>query len=74
MKRRLSLDLDEALVGRLEDQAEMLRVSRAFLIETACLGLVRDFEAIDAEEGRPCTCGSPRAHAKFCRFSPRPAG
>lgn len=69
-KSRISLELPTSVVERLEDQAEMLGIGRGYLIETAVLGLLREFEQIDAEEGRPCTCGSPRAHAAFCRFRP----
>lgn len=65
---RISLELPTSLVQRLEDQAEMIGVGRGYLIETAVLGLLRDFEQIDAEEGCPCSCGSPAAHASFCRY------
>lgn len=69
--RRISLDLPGDLVDRLEVQAECMNLSRATLIEAACTGLVREFEQIDTEEGRPCTCGSPKAHARFCAYKPR---
>lgn len=72
-KSRISLELPTSLVERLEAQAEMTGVGRGYLIETAVLGLLREFEAIDADEGCPCTCGSPKAHARFCRYRPKPA-
>ncbi len=69
---RISLDLPDPLVRRLEAQSEMLGTSRADLIGTAVEGLLREFEQIDAEEGCPCTCGSPRAHARWCLYRPPP--
>lgn len=69
-KSRISLELPTTTVERLEAQAEMTGIGRSHLIETAVLGLLREFEQIDAEEGCPCTCGSPRAHARFCRYRP----
>lgn len=71
-KSRISLELTTDTVERLEAQAEMTGIGRGYLIETAVLGLLAEFEAIDAEEGRPCTCGSPKAHARFCRYRPPP--
>lgn len=71
-KSRISLELPTAMVERLEDQAEITGIGRGYLIETAVEGLLAEFEAIDAEEGRPCTCGSPKAHANFCRFQEAP--
>lgn len=71
--RRISLDLPIDVADRMAAQAAMLECSRAELIETACLGMLRVFEAIDAEEGCPCTCGSPNAHARWCTFRPRPS-
>jgi metal-responsive CopG/Arc/MetJ family transcriptional regulator len=65
---RIGVDLPTELVRRVEVQAECMGVSRAALIETALMGLVREFEEIDAEEGRPCTCGSIAAHAQWCPF------
>lgn len=67
-KSRISLELPTELVDRLADQVEMTGIGRAYLIETAVMGLLREFEQIDAEEGRPCTCGSPRAHARRCLY------
>lgn len=71
-KSRISLELPTELVERLELQADCLGTSRTMLIETAALGLVREFEEIDTEEGRPCTCGSPNAHARDCRYQAKP--
>jgi hypothetical protein len=71
-KSRISLELATSTVARLEAQAEMTGIGRGYLIETAVLGLLAEFEQIDAEEGCPCTCGSPRAHAAFCRYRPPP--
>lgn len=66
--RRISLELPVDLVRRLERQAEMLDMGRNLLIETACLGLVNDFERIDGEEGRPtCQPCSRRQHG-VCRW------
>lgn len=69
-KSRISLELPTSVVERLEDQVEMTGMGRGFLIETAVLGLLAEFEQIDAEEGCPCTCGSPTAHARSCRYRP----
>lgn len=71
--RRISLDLPVELVARLEVQAEDLHISRALLIESAVTGLLRELEAIDEECGRPCTCGSPRAHTRWCAYMPAAA-
>lgn len=49
---RISLELPVQLVDRLEDQAERTEVPRKELIETAITGLVREFEAIDADSER----------------------
>jgi metal-responsive CopG/Arc/MetJ family transcriptional regulator len=70
--RRISLELPTTVVERLEAQAEMTGVGRGYLIEAAVGALLAKFEQIDAEEGCPCTCGSPRAHASFCRYRPKP--
>lgn len=69
---RISLDLPAAVVERLEAQSEMLGCARSDVIQSACLALLTEFEAIDAEEGCPCTCGSPRAHARWCRYRAKP--
>lgn len=64
--RRIGVELPVTLIERIENQAAMLDCSRTHLIETALLGLVREFEEIDQEEGVPCTCGSPKAHWRQC--------
>lgn len=56
---RISLDLPDALIARVERQvAYMASTSRQQFMETAILGLVRDFEKIDQENGVSC----PRCH------------
>jgi metal-responsive CopG/Arc/MetJ family transcriptional regulator len=46
---RISADLPEPLVDRLNRQAEDMHINRAALIEAACEALLRELEAIDAE-------------------------
>lgn len=46
---RISLDLDDALLERLEAQAEAMEVPRSYIISAAVTGVVRDLEAIDVE-------------------------
>lgn len=68
--RRISADLPEDLVARLDRQAETMGLPRRDLLVAAVTSMLREFEAIDAECGVPCTCGSPRAHALWCAFQP----
>lgn len=58
-RTRISCELPRDLVARLNHQARLLEAdagsdgrtaSRAFLIETAIMGLLASFEAIDADE------------------------
>lgn len=57
-KRRISLELPESLVARVERQCELMGMGRQDLITAAIEGLVREFEAIDADSGVACPrCG-----------------
>lgn len=68
---RIGVELPDSLLDRLAAQAEMVGTSRAYLIESAVTGLVNEFEAIDAECGRPCTCrvgDRPGPHLVRCHW------
>lgn len=49
---RISLDLDDDLLERVEAQAEAMDVPRSYIIASAVTGIVRELEAIDAEYPR----------------------
>ena len=48
---RVSCELPRDLVRRLNRQARLSGIPRRMLLESAVLGLVNEFEQIDAEEG-----------------------
>lgn len=57
--RRVSLELPESLIERIERQCEYTNMSRNAFLIAAIEGLVREFEQIDDECGVACPrCGA----------------